>query len=63
MMIEATYVTRDGIAHLIYANSFPELFKHLEGKDVIEIAGCTISTAEMRQGKEKIRNGQYSNPG
>jgi hypothetical protein len=54
-MIEATYVTRDGNAHLIYANSFPELFKHLEGKDVVEIAGCTISLAEMRQGKEKLQ--------
>jgi hypothetical protein len=54
-MIEATYVTRDGTAHLIYANSFPELFKHLEDKDVVEIAGCTISLAEMRQGKERLQ--------
>lgn len=55
-MIEATYVTRDGSVRLIYANSFQELFKHLEGKDVVEIAGCTISLTDMRQGKEKLTN-------
>lgn len=44
-MIEATYVTREDGVHLIYANSFEELFKHLEGKDVVEIVGCTISLA------------------
>ena len=56
-MIEATYVTRTGEARMIYANSFEELFKHLEGKDVKEIAGRTITLAELRQGKEKVTNG------
>ena len=52
-MIEATYATKDGNTRMIYANSFQELFKHLEGKDVVEIAACTINLTEMRQGKEK----------
>lgn len=56
-MIEATYVTSSGETRIVYANGFPELFKYLEGKDVIEIVGCTISLAEMRQGKEKVTNG------
>lgn len=55
-MIEATVVTRNGTAYMLYANSFEELFKHLEGKDVREIAGRTISLAELRQGKEKLTN-------
>lgn len=55
-MIEATVVTRNGNAFMVYANSFQELFKHLEGKDVMEIAGRTISLAELRQGKEKMTN-------
>ena len=56
-MIEATYATKDGNTLMIYANSFPELFKRLEGEEVVEIAACTISLAEMRQGKEKMTNG------
>ena len=56
-MIEATYVTRNGDVLMVYANSFQELFKHLQGKDVKEIAARTISLAEMRQGKGKGTNG------
>ena len=57
-MVEATYVTRTGDVRMIYANSFEELFNYLESKDVKEIAGRTISLAEMRQGKEKLMNGE-----
>jgi hypothetical protein len=52
-MIEATYATKDGNTRMIYADSFQELFKHLEGKDVVEIATCTINLTQMKQGKEK----------
>lgn len=55
-MIEATVVTKNGNAFMVYANSFEDFFKHLEGKDVREIAGRTISLAELRQGKEKLTN-------
>lgn len=55
-MIEATYVTRTGEVRMIYANSFEELFKYMENKDIKEIAGRTISLAELRQGKEKVTN-------
>lgn len=55
-MIEATYATKDGNTRMIYANSFQELFKHLEGKDVVEIAACTINLTQMKQGKERLTN-------
>lgn len=56
-MVEATVALRNGNVMTVYADDFNELDKMLDWEDVVQIIGKTIKLKDMKQGKERLNNG------
>lgn len=56
-MVEATVALRNGEVMTVYADDFNELDKLLDWENVVQIIGKTIKLKDMRQGKERLNNG------
>jgi len=60
-MVTANVALKSGEVKTVYANSFDELFKNLESDagNIVTIRGKAILLKDMRQGKEKMQNGNH----
>lgn len=56
-MVEATVALRNGEVITVYADDFLELDKQVAWEDVVQIVGKTIKLKDMKQGKERLNNG------
>jgi hypothetical protein len=56
-MVEATVALRNGEVQTVYANDFNELDKLINWEEVAQIIGKTIKLKDMKQGKERLNNG------
>lgn len=60
-MITASVAMKNGDVKTVYADSFDALFADLEkdAENIVAIRGKTILLKEMRQGKERMHNGNH----
>lgn len=58
-MVEATVALRNGEVMTLYAESFEELFETIDARslDIVQVVGKTIKPSDIRQGKERLSNG------
>lgn len=57
-MIEAIITKKDGSTGTVYAANLPELFSKLAYEQIEKLDACTITTMQMRQGKERSQHNE-----